>query len=239
MEGLFAHMGAEVVTLDDLRAVPMPEATETYTPLSHYDMAINIQKLAGDFVKKPLKELAFALGRKGNQLFGCLKYGDGDGDSGMAIGFRNSYDHSMAAGLVIGAHVFVCDNMALVGDICIFHKHTKNIMDAFQKDIINALYGANHKFEQIQNWFGQLKAAPVALNDGYRLIGEALGKELVPVGMATRTLDEWQHPTHKEFEPRTAWSLYNAFTDGAKVLPPAKVIDTHHKLATFFKEQFN
>lgn len=239
MEGLMAHCGGDIVTLDQLKVIPTPEPTKTYTPMAHYDMALNIQHIATDFIKKPLQSAVFAIGRKGAQLFGCLKYKDGDGDTGMAVGFRNSHDQSMAAGLVIGAHVFVCDNMALVGDICIFHKHTRNIMDAFQKDLINALYGAQHKYEQIQNWFGQLKEAPVQLNDGYRLIGEALGRELIPVGMATRAFEEWRHPQHKEFEPRNAWSLYNSLTEGAKVLPPARVIDVHHEVASYFKEQFN
>jgi hypothetical protein len=29
-------------------------------------------------------------------------------------------------------------------------------------------------------------------------------------------LKEWRQPSHAEFEPRTAWSLFNAFTETLK-----------------------
>ena len=31
-----------------------------------------------------------------------------------------------------------------------------------------------------------------------------------------QVLDEWRKPRHQEFEPRTAWSLFNAFTESMK-----------------------
>ncbi len=31
-----------------------------------------------------------------------------------------------------------------------------------------------------------------------------------------KVLTEWREPQHEEFEPRTAWSLHNAYTEVAK-----------------------
>ena len=45
----------------------------------------------------------------------------------------------------------------------------------------------------------------------------------------------WQKPPHDEFEPRTNWSLYNAFTETAKVLTPPRQL----KLLTGIKKVFS
>ena len=33
-------------------------------------------------------------------------------------------------------------------------------------------------------------------------------------------LKEWREPSHDEFRPRTAWSLFNAFTEAHKSVNP-------------------
>src|SRR5258707_7975336 len=41
-----------------------------------------------------------------------------------AVGLRNSHDKSFPIGIAFGSRVFVCDNLALIGDHIIKRKHT-------------------------------------------------------------------------------------------------------------------
>ncbi len=59
------------------------------------------------------------LARNGQQLFAVLKFKKGVGDIALSLGFRNSYDKSMTVDLCCGASVFVCDNLALHGQIAV------------------------------------------------------------------------------------------------------------------------
>jgi hypothetical protein len=67
------------------------------------------------------------LARQGNQLFALLNFKKDHNELGLSVAFRNSYDRSMSIGLAIGASVFICDNLALNGDIAVMKKHTKNV----------------------------------------------------------------------------------------------------------------
>jgi hypothetical protein len=57
------------------------------------------------------------------------------------------------------------------------------------------------------------------LTDGaaHDLVVRALDARVVPVTRIPRVLREWREPRHPEFrEGRTAWRLFNAFTEGLK-----------------------
>jgi len=46
------------------------------------------------------------------------------GDYTDAVGLRNSHDKSFPIGIAFGSRVFVCDNLAFIGDQVIRRKHT-------------------------------------------------------------------------------------------------------------------
>jgi len=69
---------------------------------------------------------------------------------GLCIAFRNSYDRSMSVGMAIGASVFICDNLALSGDITVMKKHTKNVWTTLEDLAISTIYKATKRHQQIQ-----------------------------------------------------------------------------------------
>ena len=44
------------------------------------------------------------------------------------------------------------------------------------------------------------------------LILRSYEKGIISTLQLPKVLEEWRHPSFEEFEPRTAWSLFNAFT---------------------------
>jgi hypothetical protein len=128
MNGMMLHRGALEVKRSDLDLVPLPEATDSYTPVSHYHLTDRLLTISNDILTDYcLVGEKYALARQGQQMFAFLQFKREEAELGLCLAFRNSYDRSMSVGMAIGASVFICDNLALTGDIAVMRKHTKNI----------------------------------------------------------------------------------------------------------------
>src|ERR1051326_3385971 len=114
---LLLHTGGWEASEADLAAVPVPDSTPSYTPVPY-----------GRFVEEVLLHVPrfgltiecaqYALAREGSQMFGVLTCSDGREANGhrLAVGLRNSYDRTLAAGLVAGPRGLCCDNRAFSGE---------------------------------------------------------------------------------------------------------------------------
>jgi hypothetical protein len=60
----------------------------------------------------------------GARYFGMLTLRSNYGDYGDLVGLRNSHDKTFPIGIAFGSRVFVCDNLAFIGDHVIRRKHT-------------------------------------------------------------------------------------------------------------------
>jgi len=226
---LLLHRGGEAATLDDLRAVPLPEETETYKPVSHYDLAMNLAEVSRSLLRGyTLEKGAYGLARVGSQMFGVLTYRNGiSSEMGLSIGFRNSYDKSMSVGIAIGASVFVCDNLALTGQIAIMRKHTAAVWDDLEELTITTIYRSQHNFHRIYEDSQEMQAWSLTDDDAYKLTGLLYGRGIITPRQLPIVKKEWQDPSHEEFYDRNAWSFYNAVTEALKSAPPNKIMEKH------------
>jgi hypothetical protein len=70
--------------------------------------------------------------------------------------------------------------------------------------------------------------------DADHLIVEAIRGNALPASQLPKVLEAWETPRYEAFAPRTAWSLYNAFTEIAKSRSPrAQIEDTLRLTRTF------
>jgi len=226
---LLLHRGGESATLDDLRAVPLPEETETYKPVSHYDLAVSVAELAGSLLRGyTLEKGSYGLARDGNQLFSVLTYRNGiSSEMGLSIGFRNSYDKSLSVGIAVGASVFVCDNLALTGQITIMRKHTVGVISTLEDDIITTVFRSQNNFHRIYEDSQVLKAWDLSDDDAYKLTGLLYGRGILTPRQLPVVKREWQNPSHEDFADRNAWSFYNAVTEALKTSPPNQIMERH------------
>src|SRR3990167_4841085 len=214
MENLMLHSGARIVTLEEAANVPLPEKTDSYTPLSHYDMITTVKTLTEKLVGETGSP-SLALHKKGRQLFGIIPVaGDEAGGWQFTVGFRNSYDKSMAAGICFGSRVFVCDNLAFAGEVVILRKHTTHIIKDLQSELCNKLMEASGAREALKSTYTRLLATPVTREAMAETIGvAALNKVLMPtqVSEAIRQINSSEH-----FKDETAFALYNHGTYALK-----------------------
>ncbi len=228
MNELTLHRGGNFVTKAELDLVPMPEATDSYLPVSHYHLTDKLltisQDLLTDYV---LLGEHYALARSGNQLFALLNFQKDHKELGLSVAFRNSYDRSMSIGLAIGASVFICDNLALSGDVAVMKKHTKNVWNGLEDLAISTLYRAGKNFQKVIADADRLKTIPMDNRNAFELMGYLFGKDIISPRQLTTVKDEWLKPSHEEFQVRNKWSFFNAVTEALKSCPPVSIMEKH------------
>lgn len=250
MTQLMIHTrGSHTVEKNDLKLIPIPEPTESYQPVSHYDLANSLATIGQDLLTGYyLKKERYGLARQGKQMFAVLTFAPNhpvqgfaknNDDMGLSIGFRNSYDKSMAIGIAIGANVFVCDNLAMTGDIAVMKKHTANVLTSLEDTAITVLYRSQYTFKQIVHDSHQLKARHIENDQAFKLIGLLFGHGLLSPRQLPVVKSQWLKPTHPEFADRTLWSFYNACTEALKSAPPLNIMEKHitlHKTLSHGRE---
>lgn len=226
--GLLLHCGGKNSTLNELADVPLPIETDTYKPVSHYDLAMNLADVAGGLLNgHKLESSRFGLARDGNQMFGVHTFKNGSDEMGLSIGFRNSYDKSMSVGIAIGATVFVCDNLALTGDVSLMRKHTVNVWEDLETMVVTTVYKSQHNFKYILEDAETLSEIAVSDDEAYRMLGLLYGRGIITPRQIPVVKHEWLAPEYDVFKERNAWSFYNACTEALKSCPPRTIMEKH------------
>lgn len=220
--GLLLHCGAKPVSRDELAAVIAPEPTETWYPLPHHDLVAEVEAhLSGSGLE--IGVAVHALSHHGLRYFGLLQLRRADGrarDYGWVVGLRNSHDKTCPAGLVTGSQVFVCDNLAFSGEIKLARKHTKNAVRDLRQMTARAVGLLGNRFEALDRRIEAYRAEPMADWCAHDIVVRACDCRAITASQIPHVIDEWRKPRHPEFEPRTAWSLFNAFTEVQKRTGP-------------------
>ena len=87
--------------------------------------------------------------------------------------------------------------------------------------------------QQVERWRAEQLSSEEAKLAIYRAFIE--GDLDVPKHLARRVHQFYFNPQHEEFEPRTIWSLSNAFTSAFKELDPIPQFRATGKLGSFLE----
>ena len=215
---VIAHCGAKFVSYEDVCMAPVPMGTESFKPLPHRDFVDTIKSELNTRGVEIVKT-SYALNKNGMQLFGMFDLATvaPTGDFRSVMGFRNSNDRSWAAGIVAGSRVFVCDNLAFSGEFfCLRKKHTPNLDLGIH--IGPAIDRFEENFDLLVGLTDHLKTVNLSDTQAKELMVDLCGAKLFPLRLLPEIRKQWLEPDYPVFEDRTAWSLYNAFTESAKVI---------------------
>lgn len=236
MNGLMLHCGSSEVSLDALRAVPVPPHTETWRPMAYGDMVDFVKSAITRAVGTEIVSEGYGLNKAGDQMFGLLTLDVGDEEGGLSIGLRSSLNKSLAPAVACGRQVFVCDNLCFSGSAFkVVRKNTKNVWEDF-RCLVNAHVGdALGHYEDMKADTEILKAKPCNERRGYAMLGVALGEGIITPNQATVAYSDWKDPRHADFSDRNLWGLYNAVTEGLKKGAPGRILDRHAKAHDWFQ----
>ena len=231
---LLAHCGARKLNREELTTIPAPEGSSTHRPIPHHEIvAALIETLS--FRQIGIVRDEFAVSANGMKMFGVLDLETTFEGCRFSIGLRNANDKSMRLALTIGYRVFVCDNMAFHGDFTpVLAKHSKHfsLVDALAVGVDRMQRNFEPMQRQVATWRGNQLSDDQAKIIIYRAFVEA---ELdVPKHLVRGVHDAYFSPRYPEFQPRTIWSLTNAFTSTLKALDPVPQFKATAKLGQFF-----
>jgi len=237
MQGLMLHCGANKVTPEMVRAVPVPVATRSWRPVAYGD-AIDFLKLQiADQLGLEIEDEGYGLNKAGDQMFALITLKTDRADNGLAIGLRQSYNKSLALGVAVGAQVFVCDNLCFSGSAFkVVRKNTVNVWPDFRALVASQVARSLEHYSAVNDQCDALKAIPCSLRRGYSFLGVALGEGVLTPTQASVAFEDWKAPRHEEFADRNVYSLYNAVTEGLKKGAPARILDRHARAHAFFTE---
>src|SRR6266581_1410229 len=230
---LIAHSGTEKLTREQLKILPIPEATDTYRPLPHHDIIeALLETLAFRHISAVRDE--YAISDDGMKMFGVLDLETAFEGCRFSIGVRNSNDKSMRLAMTVGYRVFVCDNMAFHEDFTpVLAKHTKHfsLIDAVSVGVDRMQRNFEPMRRQITAW----KESLMSDDEAKLVIYQAFVEEALeaPKHLARRVHDLYFNPQYQEFAPRTRWSLANSFTSAFKELDPIPQFKATAKLGAF------
>ena len=231
---LVAHCGARKVTRDELKEMPLPEATKTHQPLPHFQI-VEVLEEALSFRHLSVVKDEYAVSEDGMKMFGVMDLDAAFEGGSFSIGLRNSNDKSMRLALTAGYRVFVCDNMAFSGDFSpLLHKHTSNLN--LTDSIAVAVDRIYRGLDSIANQIKLMRQHGLTDNDARLIIYRAFIEKVlkgVPRQLMPAVHANYFDPAHEDFRSRNLWSLSNAFTSAFKSLGPLKKFEATAKLGLY------
>ena len=214
------HCGAEIKSREEVFAVPLPAETLTYKPLSYESFVTRIEKhLAIEGIS--IRQTQLALSKNGQRLFGLIELHLQkfiDGDYGLVLGLRTSYDKSFANGVCIGASVFVCDNLSFSGEVTFERKHTAGMLRDLTWMISETVSSLPIRYAKQSATFESYKRRELADKEVHDLAIRFWDAGALNVLEIPRFIKEWRAPRHLEFVQagKTAWRAFNTATEVIK-----------------------
>ena len=246
---LLLHCNAKSVTLAELAKLPKvkaPEgASEIYQPVAHIDL-INAIKKGCKTSELEVTGQQWGLTKDKLGLFGEVKLKGKSlpnlKDQGMecSLGVRHANNRKMSVRFATGANVFVCDNMAFIGENVLSRRHTNGM--ELEESVMEGLATYIDTAKELPKVRPELEKVKVSNELEFKLFNlasqgddtdeESVNPRLLRPSHLWEFHSEWMHPRHKEFQPRNGWSLYNCFTEIAKRYAPHRQL----KGAKMFRE---
>jgi hypothetical protein len=124
---------------------------------------------------------------------------------------RNSHDKSFPIGIAFGSRVFVCDNLAFIGDQVIRRKHTikaKRELPGLVTEIVQPLQA--QRIAQNATLL-TYQASPITDEVADHAILTMYREDIIGVQRIADVLEQWERPAH-DWGDKTAWRLFNAAT---------------------------
>lgn len=242
----------------------IPASTTTYGAVPNEELVLMLQDAARQ-QGVTLGDEQLAMDLKGQRFFGTYEveglniFGD---RVKLMLGFCNSYNKSLRIRICFGGKVFVCSNLCfyawddddtgILGEVG--HRHTVHVNNGLWRRLEAGL-GQIEIFRKEQNLFYEaLIQAQLNDDDAYSLIIRSAKAGILNKSKILNVAKEWDYQRnipdtedqynrewHQDFRLRTAYSLFNAYTQQEKPRhdknPVASSMDTL-ALSQFFHREF-
>lgn len=219
----FSAKKSSIVPFEQLASFETPVGTSTWQPVPHVELASAIRDLSTKDYGLTLTREQYAVGSQGRALFGVLDFDSPfRKERGLSLAYRHSNDKRLPVKLVGGTRVFICDNLALTGEVIAVRKHTRGLhLFSVLRQALDRFLGSAEQFEadiiEAEGHTIEDEEAKVRLFDlRYKgILPSSIADE------AARGYFEAERLGFADSQPRTLWGLHNACTRPVKALAPS------------------
>ncbi|MBA4016476.1 MAG: hypothetical protein C0483_04750 [Pirellula sp.] len=210
---LVNHCGARQVNAAELATIEPPAPTRTWYPLAHravLDSVCSALEGAGFMICRS----RLSVSHGGARFFGTLDLTTSviEGVS-LAVGIRNSNDQSFPIGFCCGQRVFVCDNLAFTSEIVVSKKHTRFGQERYLEGLARAVGSLEEYRRSSAGWIERMQARRLCTDAANSLLLQAYERRIIGLRLLPLVVEEWRRPSREEYRPRTAYALFNCFTE--------------------------
>ena len=226
-------------TKDYLLNAPLPNHGDTYTLISHKHVIDNTKMMLSNSGFVVTKELyranADARVAQGIYFIKHLSQESEDSDLGMMFAWTNSYDKSIRFQCSVGAHVMVCSNGMLCGDINYARKHTGTADQEIRMQISSQIKNAQKVFDKIVSDKNSLKTTILTKKSQGELLGRMyLNENLISPRQMSCVKKEIENPSFDYgVDQENAWAFYNHVTHAYKNVHPRSWLSDTKKFHEF------
>lgn len=223
----------------ELLQVPVPIATDTYSPVSHRNIidAVGEQLYKRNMQIHGEKYNSSADGKKVIGYYDIIY--DNNPEMGMRLAFRNSYDKSMSVAFVAGNVVWICENGAISGELQYVRKHTGSVVNELNVKIIDTINQLEDHFIKIKAHSQQMKQIELTKVKAAEMYGRMfMIDDIITPTQLNIVKRELDNSKFEEFKEETLWSAYNHVTYALKESHPLNYIDQHVNLHKFVEQEF-
>jgi hypothetical protein len=160
---------------------------------------------------------------------------------GMMFAWSNSYNKTMRFKCGIGAHVFVCMNGVLRGDMGSYsRKHSGTALQDVVDQIKNQIHAAKEHYHNLLQDKALLKNVTLTPRLKGKILGELFAYDeiltLTQVGIVKREMDKPSHSYNSDVN--SAWTMYNHITFALKESHPSTYMADHERVHQYFVDAF-
>jgi len=160
-------------------------------------------------------------------------------ESQIAIGFHNSYNKTMKAGIYGGMLMLVCSNGAYShGQNMYKRKHTGNALQELRQQMVNVIEEAETSYVQLVAEKEAMKQRELSKQTIAALVGDMYMNEKL-INSTQLEIIRREMWYSEVFSEKTAWSLYNWSTEAIKESYAGNYIKNHLKLHTYISNKLN
>lgn len=206
------HGWTEVKDIETIKNLDFAPQGPKHVPVPHYE--------AIEFFKERLAEHKIEIVRERTILspdtMKCMYIADvrpdGKAEDGFvfSVGFINNNDRTKAFTGIAGTTVYVNNAQMYVCDNSFKTRHTTTIREMLMDRSAHIIKWFNEYYLQSKNMIEKMKNTNISDKDVGKLVMSYIrAKYIISSTNIKRIVDEWDHPRHEEFKPRTLWSLQN------------------------------
>ena len=108
----------------------------------------------------------------------------------------------------------ICTNGMLIGEVVVKHRHTSGIdLDAL---VAEGLTRFERSGRETHRFIDRLRRTPISPQTEAQLLVQSARDGLVPWSMLRQVDAAWKDAPSEDMAQRTAWGMYNAYTEAIK-----------------------